>query len=128
MAAGVLAGVVGGRWVSFQPSQLPLGAWLLSPEIGWRQVVDSLLRRLPGFPVTIGITQQDPERSPRPENDSRVDDLDYVNTGWVDVVGTFDAFWEGRGKNLRQNLRKQRRKLEEQGGDMRFDVLSTPAK
>ena len=36
---------------------------------------------------------------------------DYIETGWIDIAGTFDDYWAQRGKNLRSNMRKQRNKL-----------------
>jgi hypothetical protein len=35
---------------------------------------------------------------------------DFIDTAWVDTVGSFDDFWAARGENLRQNMRKQRNK------------------
>jgi len=101
-----------GRWETFQPSQLPLGAWLKRPDAEFELLVEGLSRRLPGFVLAVGLTQLDPLVAPRPGDSGQVRTLDYVQTAWIDVRGTFEEYWAGRGKNLRQNMRKQRAKLE----------------
>jgi len=116
-----------GVWETFQPSQLPLGAWVMRQQIAWQPALAGLVRTLPGLALGVGITQQDPMLLGRPEPDGNLQTLDYVQTAWIDVTGTFDAYWNGRGKNLRQNMRKQRQKLAEEGVDARLDVLADPA-
>jgi hypothetical protein len=116
-----------GVWETFQPSQLPLGAWVMRPDVAWHHVLASLARTLPGIALGVGITQQDPMLLGRPQSNGTLQTLDYVQTAWIDVAGTFDAYWSGRGKNLRQNMRKQRQKLAEEGIDTRLDVLTDPA-
>lgn len=116
-----------GRWASYQPSQLPLGAWIMATGYRWEDVLPSLSRNLPGYPISLSVTQQDPLFTEHPGSDPRLEVLDYVSTGWIDVTGSYDEFWQSRGKNLRQNLRKQRRRLEEQGHRLRFDFLESAA-
>jgi CelD/BcsL family acetyltransferase involved in cellulose biosynthesis len=116
-----------GVWETFQPSQLPLGAWVMRPDTAWQGVLASLVRALPGLALGVGITQQDPALLRRPEPNGTLHTLDYVQTAWIEVTGTFDAYWSGRGKNLRHNMRKQRQKLAEEGVDTRLDVLTDPA-
>jgi len=125
-AAGVLVPIGGGRWSTYQPSQLPLGTWIMSHETDWCAALRALLRVLPGFPTSIGVTQQDPRSVLRPANDPYIEALDYVATGWVDVTGTYEEFWQARGKNLRQNLGKVRRRIEEQGARLVFEFVERP--
>jgi hypothetical protein len=113
-----------GMWETFQPSQLPLGAWIASPATDIAATLAALLRRLPGFALLAGATQLDPRLQPRPENSSRLHTLDYVDTAWVDVAGDFEAYWQARGKNLRQNVRKQRTKLNADALDARLECLT----
>jgi CelD/BcsL family acetyltransferase involved in cellulose biosynthesis len=77
--------------------------------------------------VTVGVTQQDPAMLPRPPDNNRIRTLDYVQTAWVKVDGLFDQYWNARGKNLRQNMRKQRNKLSEDGIDPQLEILSAPS-
>jgi len=100
------------RWGTFQPSQLPLGAWLSRPEVALADLTHGLLRALPGFALAVSVTQTDPRFIVRGEDSATFRTDDYIDTGWVEIDGSFDAYWSARGKNLRQNMRKQRNKLE----------------
>ncbi|MBX3601555.1 MAG: GNAT family N-acetyltransferase [Rubrivivax sp.] len=105
------------RWSTFQPSQLPLGAWVaehgLSPDHLAKQVLAS--RVLGGLCLELSMTQVDPVQSQREVDGPSTRHDDYVPTAWLEVSGTFDDYWAARGKNLRQNLRKQRNKLAAEG-------------
>ena len=116
-----------GRWVTWQPSQLPLGAWIMEGRLSMESVIVGLCSALPGLALGVSLTQLDPAIAPRPEGHQHLEVLDYVATGWVEIACSFEDFWNARGKNLRQNLPKQRRRLEEQCGAVRFDWLSGAA-
>lgn len=126
MAAALLQQNGSGRWTTYQPSQLPLGAWVLHPDLDAVDAAYKLLRRLPGLALGLAITQIDPRFHRRPTDAESVQTLDYIDTAWVDVEGTYDDYWNQRGKNLRTNMRKQRTKLEADGTRMRFEVLTSP--
>jgi CelD/BcsL family acetyltransferase involved in cellulose biosynthesis len=115
-----------GVWESYQPSQLPLGPWVQRAGAEMAPLVRSLLRQLPGFAIQVGLTQLDPSLFARPPDGAALETLDYIATAWIPVTGTFDEYWEARGKNLRANMRKQRRRLETEGIAVRFDVLTRP--
>ena len=115
-----------GRWASFQPSQLPLGPWLVAPGADGPALARALLRSLPLPALRLGLSQLDPRLNPRPAAAPCLGLMDYIETAWVDVTGDFDAYWEARGKNLRTNMRKQRSKLEADGVAMHFDRLRQP--
>lgn len=103
------------RWASFQPSQLPLGSWVAAADLSLPELTRSLARGPLGLCLVLSVTQIDPLCCPRPEapDDARCDD--YIETAWIDVAGSFDDYWAARGKNLRQNMRKQRNKLAADG-------------
>lgn len=115
VAMGVLTRLSPGAWRTFQPSQLPLGAWVMRPEVRWETLASALIRCLPGSPLLLGITQQDPHLVPRPDDSAYMRTLDYIQTAWVDLSGSFDEYWTARGKNLRHNMKRQRAKLEADG-------------
>ena len=117
-----------GAWETFQPAQLPLGAWVMASGLNYEQVLEGLFGCLPGAVMLIGVTQQDPLIHPRPENSRTVKTLDYIQTAWVDVQGNFDSYWAQRGKNLRQNLRRQGAKLEAASLATRLEVVTEPEK
>lgn len=100
-----------GRWETFQPSQLPLGAWISSTDFQPAQLTAELLPKLPGIALSLGITQLDSLLQTRPQDGSSLRTLDYIDTAWVDVTSNFDTYWDALGKNLRQNTKKQRNKL-----------------
>lgn len=126
VAMAILRKVGWGKWETFQPSQLPLGAWVARAEIDWSATLTSLVRDLPGLALSVGITQMDPAIVPRPNGDSRTRIEDYIATARVEVSGTFDEYWARRGKNLRQNMRKQRNRLKESGIIPRLEILTDP--
>ena len=114
------------QWQTFQPSQLPLGVWVaaksLTPVSIARSVIHGPLRFCLGF----SMTQVDPLLAPRDINQPDIKNMDYIDTGWIDIVGTFDEYWAERGKNLRQNMRKQRNKLTADGTHIHMRMLTAP--
>ena len=111
------------RWQTFQPSQLPLGAWVAEAHLELLGVARSLLRGPLGLCLGLSITQVDPRIAPRTEDTPDNQSIDYIDTGWIDIQGSFDDYWSSRGKNLRQNMRKQRTKLLADGVSLRMQVL-----
>lgn len=99
------------RWRTFQPSQVPLGAWVAAPEHDIDTLSRSLMRGPLGLCLALSITQVDPLMAPRQPDAGDTTHADYIQTAWVSIEGTFDDYWAARGKNLRQNLRKQRNRL-----------------
>lgn len=123
-AALAILGPAGiGRMNTFQPSQLPVGPLLLEPGIDVATAARSLTQAMSPLTPVVGLTQLDEAMYPRPTGDGLLVVGDYITTAWVDVSGSFDAYWAARGKNLRQNIRKQRRKLEEDGIAATLDEL-----
>lgn len=116
-----------GTWQTFQPSQLPLGAWLSRESADLPAACSRLLAKLPGLALGLGLTQLDSRFQSRPTDTSNLRTQDYIQTGWVDIEGGFDAYWEQRGKNLRQNTRKQRNKLQTEGTVTRMECITTAA-
>jgi CelD/BcsL family acetyltransferase involved in cellulose biosynthesis len=111
-------------WQTFQPSQMPVGPWLQQPGLPTAQLVHGLFPALPGFPLLVGITQLDPDILARPASTASLATLDYIQTARITVAGTFDAYWEARGKNLKHNMKRQRARLEKEGVKPHLDVLS----
>ena len=116
-----------GAWQTFQPSQQPLGMWLHLPGQALPELMDSLLRSLPGMPLVLGLTQFDSWLHPRPADGAQLRTADYISTARITIAGTFEEYWAARGKTLRTNLKKQRAKLAKEGIVARMDVLRAPA-
>lgn len=113
-----------GQWSTFQPSQLPLGCWVAEPE--WS--LDALARQVVhsgalGLCLALSVTQIDPLQVERTDDDACNLHTNYIPTSWLEVRGTFDDYWAARGKNLRQNARKQRNKLAADGINARMRIL-----
>jgi len=126
LAMAVLAPDGRGTWATFQPAQAPLGLWLQSRGQALEPLLRGLVRALPGLPLIVGLTQMDPFLMPRPGDGGSIRTLDYIDTAHVEVNGGFDAYWEARGKNLRNNLKKQRKRLEREGIVARLQVSRAP--
>ncbi len=116
-----------GRWETFQPSQMPLGAWLGEPGLPVELLASSLLRKALFPALALSVTQVDPRCAERPD-DSPVTRVDsYIDTAWIDVDGSFDDYWAQRGKNLRANMRKQRNKLASDNVTAQLVAFEAPA-
>ena len=112
------------QWDTFQPSQIPLGAWVMRPDQDFERLLSALAPTLPGITLAIGLTQQDPNCAPRPAESPRLQTLDYIQTASLPIAGSFEDYWNARGKNLRQNMRKQRSKLAKDGVSTQLETLT----
>lgn len=112
-----------GMWQTFQPSQLPLGPVVVACGTDIVDALRTLLPALPGMAVGIGVTQLDPTLIPRPADTGVARTIDYIDTAWVDLEGDFEQYWEARGKNLKQNMRKQRNKLQADGVEAVLELV-----
>ncbi len=124
IAMGVLSRRGLAQWESFQPSQSPLGAWVMRPDQDFERLLSTLAKSLPGVVLIIGVTQQDPGCVPRPMESGSLHTLDYIRTARVPVTGSFDDYWSARGKNLRHNMKRQRAKLAQDGVATRLEIVT----
>lgn len=118
----ILAPARAGVWHTFQPSQAPVGLWLQRDAQPRTAALPGLLRALPGPALMLGLTQCDPMLMARPPQSAGVRTLDYIETARVTLPASFDAYWATRGKNLRTNLRKQRKRLADDGVATRLET------
>jgi CelD/BcsL family acetyltransferase involved in cellulose biosynthesis len=115
------------RWATFQPSQAPIGMWLHKPDAALDTLLAELIRKLPGFPLVLALSQADPALTPRPAGGAALQTLDFVATSKITLAGTFEDYWNSRGKNLRANMKKQRAKLLKEGIATRMQSSRAPA-
>jgi CelD/BcsL family acetyltransferase involved in cellulose biosynthesis len=103
-------------WRTFQPSQMPLGCWISLPRVETKDLARSLARSgvLPRC-LTLSLTQLDSLFNPMDEDSPTERRSPYIDTAWIDIEGSFEDYWAQRGKNLRQNMKKQRNKLQADG-------------
>lgn len=124
-AMAILAPAGRAGWQTFQPAQAPAALWLTMPGTDTAALAAGLLRAMPA--LVLGLTQCDPLLTPRPPDGTASSTMDYIDTAWIETATGFDAYWEERGKNLRNNLKKQRHRMEREGIATQLDVLSDPA-
>lgn len=123
-AAAILVPQGQGRWSTFQPAQAPVGLWLQRPRLDTERLLSALPGALPGFALQVGLTQCDPLLLPRPPDAGSLRSLDYIETARIDVTASFADYWEARGKNLRANLKKQRKRLAADGLATRLEMVT----
>lgn len=112
-----------GAWNTFQPAQAPVGLWLQSDAGARGAGLPGLLRALPGAALMLGVTQCDPMLMERPAHgDGGLRTMDYIETARVTLPASFEDYWNTRGKNLRGNLRKQRKRLQDDGVPIRLQA------
>jgi CelD/BcsL family acetyltransferase involved in cellulose biosynthesis len=126
LAVGILAPESRGRWQTFQPSQLPLGAFVHDRSLQVETLVRELLPSLPGVALMAALSQQDPAVVGRPPHSACLCTLDYVQTARVVVEAPFDDYWAARGKNLRTNVKRQLAKLRDSNVELRYEIVDTP--
>ena len=125
-AMAVLSAMRPGFWQTFQPAQAPLGLWLRAPDTELDALVFSLIQALPGFALAMAITQQDPDLSARPALTGRIETLDYIQTARITINGSFQQYWDSRGKNLRHNMKRQKARLEQEQLAPELRIVATP--
>lgn len=125
VAAAILERRRPGIWGTFQPSQAPLGAWVQKPAVPVQELMASLQSAIRGT-LLLSLSQLDPSLVERPRNGADVQTVDYIDTARLTIEGTFEDYWEGRGKNLRKNLKRQRNLLKQRGVETRLERLISP--
>lgn len=115
------------RWQTFQPSQCPLAPLVIGKPVPVSEVAESLAGALGIGAQMLSLTQLDPDLYDRPVDKGGLSTLAHIDTARITVAGSFDDYWAGRGKNLRQNLKKQRNRLEKAGVSLRLAMLEDPS-
>jgi hypothetical protein len=106
-----------GLWETFQPSQAPIGLFVLAQPHSGVQQINALARALPGFAMQFSVLQQDPDyASIQLDQDSAaLERLDYINTARITLTGGFEDYWKQRAGKFKYNLSRRRRRLQELG-------------
>ena len=127
LAAAIVEPVGYGRYQTYQPSQAPLGAWLKQKDLSSEKLLQTLARSMHRTCMVLSVTQQDPTFEGPPESTSHLRTMDYIKTARVDIRGDFDEYWSARGKNLRQNTRKQRNRLNREDTHIHMVTADDPS-
>lgn len=113
-------------WDTFQPTQAPIGFWLMRPGISLEVALTGLLHALPGFPLALGVTQLDPLLTPRPPNSDRLIAFDYIETAHMVLNGDYETYWQARPSHLRKDMRHVRNRLEKDGLKCQIKCITEP--
>jgi CelD/BcsL family acetyltransferase involved in cellulose biosynthesis len=97
---------------------------LQDKKIATASLLSELRKTLPFPTLLVGVTQQDPDLLARPEKADGISTLDYIQTARVSLNGSFEDYWSKRGKNLRQNLNRQRNRLEREGVQVTLKIIT----
>ena len=125
LAMGVFTQRRPGAWGAFNVPNGPLSAWVQVPGLDRDRTLAGLARAIPGPCLLVEISRQDPMLAPRPPERSSVRTADFMTTAYIRMEGDFSRYWEGRGKNLRRNHKRQRNRLDREGVETRLEVLAT---
>jgi CelD/BcsL family acetyltransferase involved in cellulose biosynthesis len=108
---------------TFLPSQAQLGPVLLARA----EAIAELAAALRGS-LAVDVLCQDPEYSPLPAlPPGPIHEVTpHVTTVAASLEGSFDAYWQGRPRKLREQMRRSLRKLEEAGLAVRLDAVTEP--
>jgi len=117
-----------GCWQTFQPSQGPIGLILLGNKNDVLEQIEKLIGDLPGHALGFSIFQQDPDFTVFKNLNpcKKVEILEYIKTSRLTLTGTFEDYWKSRGRNLVHNLSRQRRRLIDQGFQLKLAVSRDP--
>lgn len=95
-------------WSSFLPAQAQVGPALLDQP----DLLDALIRALPGVTGQVDFLCNDPEFGDLSETDNRWrESRDHALTMNIAVSGGFEAYWTSRPKKLIQNVGRYERRL-----------------
>lgn len=126
-------------WRLFCPDQAPLAPaivdrdWLMQqnpgdPLRGGSQFLSALAARALGRAMVLRLTAQDALVSPWPPLATRppFELRHQARTVAIDTQTGFDAYWRGRSKRLRQEMRQKLGRLAADGMSPRISVVSAP--
>jgi hypothetical protein len=113
-----------GFWQTFQPAQAPMGLLVSSPSASPQIFVKDLLRSLPGFGLGMSFSQLDPAFLPfvMSQLEKSTEVLNYIQTARINILGTFEEYWNARPSEIKKNLDKRKRRLEREG--LRYRMVS----
>lgn len=111
-----------GIWTTFLPSQAQVGPTLIDNT----DLLASLMRGLPGFVGAIDLLCHDTAYGDLPAGNTSSHSKDHALTMNIKLEGGFESYWAQRSKQLRQNMRRFERRIEEDLILPRFVCISNP--
>lgn len=114
-------------WEVFQPSQLPLAAFIVSPDEHFGHVAHTLLNTLPPWVLAFSATHLDVKMLPEPTDTHRCEVRSHMTTGAIEFPDDATEYFASRSASLRQNVNRRTRRAAEDIGQPRLDVLTDEA-
>lgn len=105
LAIGIFQKAGFGRYQTFQPSQAPLGLWLVRHNRLSEVLVKGLKQALPGAVLLIDFLQQETSYLDLSQL-TNVNTCAYITTGRLDIPTDYNSYFANLGKNMRQNYHK----------------------
>ena len=129
-AMAVLSKLPGGRWTIFTPSQAPLSLLLIDPSLSAPYaVLKTLLSGLPAFGLSLDLPALDPSLLPAATpGAARVETISLGTTIQVAQTDGFEAYWNTRSRDLKQNIRRYFKRAAEAGMPCRLERVTEPEK
>jgi len=112
---------------TFQPSQVPIGLWVQTPDLDRSRSITALFKALPIHKVLISLLQLDPDLIHREENTPNSNSIDYITTARLIVNGDFETYWNQRGKNLKRNKKKIDNRLKNSELECALECITSQA-
>jgi hypothetical protein len=109
-----------GVWQLFLPSQAQVAPAIFGNKksaTDYCRSLDELMGSLPGYVWLLGLVNQDPDYSGLVDhcNLRNFERLEHATTINISVQGSFDDYWQSRGKKLRSEIGRKFRNLEREG-------------
>jgi CelD/BcsL family acetyltransferase involved in cellulose biosynthesis len=103
------------KWSLFNPSQAPVSLVVFDrSKSDWAASFAGLLSRLPGTNLALEFPVQDPHCSPLTVGSPLLHKAIWGTTVGVSCAGSFDAYWESRSKDLKHNMRRYLKRINEE--------------
>lgn len=127
-AAAILSRRTGGRWSVFTPSQAPLSLLLVDPQSPAPYgILRTLLSSLPGFGLSLDVPALDPSLLAAVVlGAERVETVSLGTTIQVKESNGFEAYWNTRSRDLKQNIRRYFKRAAEAGMPCRLERITEP--
>lgn len=114
-------------WQTLQSPNAPIGFWVSRSSVDLERLLGTLAARLSAQCGIISLTQQDPDIIAQPQQSPRLSTLDYITTARLDFPHSFAEYMQGRSKNFRHNISRQKNRLGRDGIAARLEILTQPA-
>jgi len=125
LAIGVFQKIGFGRYQTFQPSQAPLGLWVVRDNKFSCELLNGLKKILPGPVFLIDFLQQDTTRI-NVNNLTNIHKSAYISTGKLDIPADYQEFFNQLGKNMRQNHNKIINRCAKSNTDLSIKLINQP--